>query len=265
MQNLEEQSYIRAKLFDKNKSSFEKYCELVIGEVSVLKFIKYELITTLLGPIPGAIGLALRKIFYPMLFEKVGRGVVFGKSITIRNPKKIILGDNVIVDDYSVIDARGAGEDGVYIGNDTIINRSSSIQAKLGSIYIGAGTDIGMFSVVHSQGGVRIGDMVTLGGGCKISGGIFQIDFDSETEISNNEKINSFEAREQKRFTNGPIVIGDKCIFGMGAIILDGVNVGNGSVIGAGSVITKDIPELSVAAGVPAKVLRKRGMKEELI
>jgi len=258
MQNLEEQNYIRAKLFDKKKSNFEKYSELVIGEVSITKLIKYEFITSVFGSIPGAIGLFLRKTFYPSLFGKIGKGVVFGKNIMIRNPQKIFLGDNVIIDDYSVIDARGAGEEGIVIGSDTIINRNSSIQAKLGPIHIGSATDIGMYSVVHSQGGVRIGDMVTLGGGCKISGGMFQVDYDDEQSAESPDQINSFESREQKRFTKGPIVLGNKCIFGMGVIILDGVNIGDGCVLGAGSVITKDIPEYSVAAGVPAKVLRKR-------
>lgn len=258
LQQLDEKEYIRAKLFDERKSNFQKYAELVIGKPDVFQLLKYELITSLLGSLPGAIGLFLRKTFYPKLFRKVGRGVIFGRNITIRNPQNIILGNRVVIDDYSVIDARGAGDEGVYIGDDVIVNRNSSIQAKLGSIHIGEGTDVGMFTVIHSQGGVRIGKMITLGGGCKISGGMFQIDRDSNETSTDEEFINSFTAREQVRSTKGPIVIGDKCIFGMGVIILDGANIGEGCVIGAGSVVIKDIPEYSVAAGVPCKVIRKR-------
>lgn len=47
------------------------------------------------------------------------------------------------------------------------------------------------------------------------------------------------------------------CLIGIGAIVLDGVRVGTGSIIGAGSVITKDVPPRSLVVGVPGKVLRE--------
>lgn len=53
------------------------------------------------------------------------------------------------------------------------------------------------------------------------------------------------------------ITIGDDCWIGGNAIILPGINIGNGCVIGAGSVVTKDIPDNSLAVGNPAKVIRK--------
>lgn len=61
-----------------------------------------------------------------------------------------------------------------------------------------------------------------------------------------------------------PITIGDDCWIGGQAIILPGVNIGSGSVIGAGSVISKDIPENSLAVGNPAKVIRKLNIEEEI-
>ncbi|MBW4484852.1 MAG: hypothetical protein KME14_20135 [Tildeniella torsiva UHER 1998/13D] len=54
------------------------------------------------------------------------------------------------------------------------------------------------------------------------------------------------------------ITIEDKCWIGSGAKILDGVTIGYGSAVGAGAVVTKDIPPYSVAVGVPAKVLENR-------
>jgi maltose O-acetyltransferase len=56
----------------------------------------------------------------------------------------------------------------------------------------------------------------------------------------------------------GSIVIEDDVWIGAGAIILTGVKIGQGSVIGAGSVVTKDIPEYSIAVGNPAKVVKSR-------
>jgi maltose O-acetyltransferase len=56
----------------------------------------------------------------------------------------------------------------------------------------------------------------------------------------------------------GPIIIEDDVWIGAGVIILTGIRVGKGSVIGAGSVVTKDIPEYSIAVGNPAKVIKSR-------
>ena len=201
---IEDDHYIRAKLFTGNKSNLRLYADLVVGEGgSYRQLFKYELLTFFLGGIRGALGLLLRKKLYPVLFKKVGRGVVFGRNLTIRNARNITLGDNVIIDDDCVLDARGAGEEGVVIGDRVIVNRGASIQAKIGPISIGEDTDIGMHCDVHSQGGVRIGRKVTLGGSSKISGGIFQTE--RSTEPAGSDEDLSFDAREQKRTTKGPI------------------------------------------------------------
>ena len=194
------------------------------------------------GHIPGALGLLLRKIFYPTLFKAVGKGVVFGRSIVVRHPNKIELGDGVVIDDYALLDGRGAGEDGLVIGKDVIINRYATIQAKVGAIQIGANTNIGARTSIIAQGGVIIGEMVTFAGGCTISGGAYKV-FRDETS-----------PREHGRFTRGPIMIDNKCRFGMGCMVLDGVHIKEGTILGAMSLVTEDLPEFSVAAGIPAKV-----------
>ena len=58
--------------------------------------------------------------------------------------------------------------------------------------------------------------------------------------------------------SKGGIIIEDDVWLGTGVIVLDGVRIGQGAVIAAGSVVTKNIPEMSIAAGVPAKVIKKR-------
>jgi acetyltransferase-like isoleucine patch superfamily enzyme len=60
-----------------------------------------------------------------------------------------------------------------------------------------------------------------------------------------------------------PVRIGDDCWIGGNVIILPGVTIGKGCTIGAGSVVTKDVPEYSVAIGSPAKVVRKVQTVEE--
>jgi acetyltransferase-like isoleucine patch superfamily enzyme len=59
--------------------------------------------------------------------------------------------------------------------------------------------------------------------------------------------------------TRAPVIIEDDCWIGAGATILGEVHVGRGAVIGAGSVVTRDVPPNAVVAGIPAVVLRYRG------
>ena len=248
---LGEDAFIRAKLFSSDKSQIRRYADLVVGEEAGYgELFLYEATTSLLGSLPGALGIALRKLFYPRLFKRCGRGVIFGRGLVIRNARSIALGDNVVLDDGVVIDGRGAGPEGVVIGDRCIIGRGVMMQAKIGPVHIGADSDIGSSSVVHSQGGTFIGKEVVLGGGAKISGGVFQIDLGSGA--------GGQAARAQQRFTNGPIRINDRCLIGMGCLFLDGVEVGEGCVIGAGSLVSRSLPAWGVAAGSPAKVRRMR-------
>jgi acetyltransferase-like isoleucine patch superfamily enzyme len=65
-------------------------------------------------------------------------------------------------------------------------------------------------------------------------------------------------------FINERAIIGDDVWIGYGAIILTGVNIGRGSIVAAGSVVTSDVPPYSIIAGIPARVLKKRFTNEEI-
>lgn len=62
---------------------------------------------------------------------------------------------------------------------------------------------------------------------------------------------------ERKLFSKGPVIIGNNVWIGRGAVILAGVTIGDNAIIGANSVVTKDVPPCCVAAGVPAKVIKQ--------
>lgn len=70
------------------------------------------------------------------------------------------------------------------------------------------------------------------------------------------------ELRKQAYQFNAPVHIGKNCWLGAGVIVLPGITIGDNSVIGAGSVVTKDIPENVVAVGNPCRVLREIGEKD---
>ena len=69
--------------------------------------------------------------------------------------------------------------------------------------------------------------------------------------------------QEQPICSKGDIIVGDDAWLGFGVIVLDGVHIGKGAVIGAGSVVTNDIPDGGIAAGVPALVVKMRKTNSE--
>jgi acetyltransferase-like isoleucine patch superfamily enzyme len=248
---IDDSKIIRKKLEESRTSPFRTYMHLNVGEGALTRFILYEFLTCLLSPMPGGIGFFLRKLFYPMLFKTVGKGFIIGRNTVIRHPDKIHIGNNVTIDDNCVIDARGAGKAGIVIEDNVILNRNCLVLAKAGSIHIGKRSSIGSNSVIVSMDGVEIGKAVLTAGGVTISAGTYHF-----------ENIN-FAVMDQGAYTKGPIKIDDNAWLGTGVVVLDGVSIGSGAVVGACSLVNKDIPMNSIAFGIPVKVQRYKGENRE--
>src|SRR5262245_8109866 len=105
------------QLFAPGKSSRQKYVELVVGRPGLGALIAYEVVTLAAQPVPGALGLALRKALYPALLGSCGRNVVFGQNVVLRHPHKIHIADDVVVDDNCLLDAKGDSNRGIRIGS----------------------------------------------------------------------------------------------------------------------------------------------------
>lgn len=244
---LDESHFMRGKLHGSN-STLDKYCALTLGYRSIPKLIEHELITLLFGHIPGALGLALRKVFYRRLFKNVGRNVVFGRAMTIRCPDNFVIGDDVIFDDYSILDGRGASEEPIEIGDHVVINRGAFVHSKLGSIKIGKHSTIGAGTGLVAQGnGVFLGEWVSVAGGCEMSCAMFEHREPTEDDPT-----------PFLRYTKGPIVVGDRTVMAFGAIILDGVTIGSDCMIGAGCIVMEDLPDNTVISSRPGIVLKKK-------
>lgn len=246
MKEIDRNNLIRERLAKGQGAPFKTYMNLTVGQTGFSQFIVYEILTSVLGPMPGGIGFYLRKKFYPRLFKKVGQGLIIGRNVVIRHPDKIELGDNVTIDDNCVIDGHGAGPEGVILEDNVIINRNCMLIAKAGPIRLGSRTSIGSNSVIVSMDGVELGEAVLMAGGCSVSAGSYHFD-DVQAAVMN-----------QGAYTRGPIRIGAKAWLGTGVIVLDGVTIGDGAIIGAGAVVNKNISMNAVAFGVPAKVWKIR-------
>jgi acetyltransferase-like isoleucine patch superfamily enzyme len=234
-------------LLDHRKGMVSKYKNLAVGNVSFFSLLKYEIITTLFSGIPGGVGLFLRKLFFPTLFKRTGKGVVFGKQMTIRHPGKIEIGNGVVFDDNTVLDAKGDNNRGIIMGDNILVGRNTIISCKGGDIEIGDFSNIGPNNTLISESVLKIGKYVfTAGHSYLIAGG-----------------NHSFEKKDQPIWfqpstSRGGISIEDDIWIGAQSTILDGVKIGTGSVIGAASLVLKSIPSFSVAAGSPARVIKKR-------
>lgn len=247
LKEVDEQEIIREKLEAGRNSPLKSYMDLTVGDVGFWKFLSYEILTTFLGPMPGGLGFFLRKKFYPLIFKKVGKGLIIGRNIVVRHADKIELGDNVTIDDNCLIDGRGSGSEGVVFEDNVLINRNCLIIAKAGPIKLKKRTSIGSNSVIVSLAGVELDEAVLTAGGCYLSAGAYHFD---DVNVA---------VMDQGAYSKGPIRIGEKAWIGTGVIVLDGVNIGTGAIIGAGSVVTKDIPDRAIAIGTPAKVHKIRG------
>lgn len=134
------------------------------------------------------------------------------------------------------------------------------------NVHIGTGCRIGRDTELRTIGNgcIRIGDDVRLNRSCTIVSyseilihDLVIIGEFVSIRDANHGMLPSEPMRYQSHDTR-PIKIGRDVWIGRGSIILPGVTVGNGAVIGANSVVTQDIPSFSIAAGAPAKILKKR-------
>ena len=233
------------QLFDRRQSARAKYAALVVGRPGLGALVKHELVTLASQWVPGAIGFALRKALYPSILGACGRNVIFGQNVVLRHPNKIRIGDNVVVDDHCLLDAKGDSNRGITIGNGVFIGRNTILSCKNGDIVLDDGVNIGFNCEVFSASLVRIGRDALLAAYCYLIGG--DHDFGDATE----------SVVTQSRRSAG-VTVGAGAWLGAGAKVLDGVAIGERAIVGAGAVVRQSVPDAAVAVGVPARVVAQR-------
>jgi acetyltransferase-like isoleucine patch superfamily enzyme len=233
------------QLFDRRQSARQKYASLIVGRPGWGALAHYELVVLLAQSVPGALGLALRQWLYPTLLGACGRGVVFGQNVVLRHPHKIRLGDNVVIDDHCLLDAKGEDNHGITIGSDVFIGRNSILSCKNGDIEIAGGANIGFNCEVFSASRVTIGPRALVAAYTYLIGG--DHDFSDPTRA----------VLEQGRVSRG-IDVGAGVWLGAGVKIMDGVTLGDGAIVGAGAVVRESVPAAAIAVGIPARIVGSR-------
>src|SRR3954466_10655293 len=233
------------QLFASGQSAREKYSSLVIGRPGWGALLQYEFVQLLSQHVPGALGLALRKTLFPLLLGSCGRNVIFGQNVVLRHPHKIRIGDNVVIDDNCLVDAKGDSNSGIAIGSGVFVGRNSILSCKNGDIEIAGGANIGFNCEVFSASRVVIGRDTLLAAYCYVIGGDHDFSDPSAAVIA------------QGRRSAG-VTIGAGAWLGAGAKILDGVTIGDGAIVGAGAVVRDAVPAGAIAVGIPARLVGQR-------
>jgi acetyltransferase-like isoleucine patch superfamily enzyme len=226
-------------------SPLRKYQDLVVGSRGLGRLVLHEAVLLVSSWVPGALGLLLRKLLYPLLLGSVGRGVVFGQGVVLRHPQKIRLGDGVTVDDLVVLDAKGTTNRGIDVGHGVFLGRGTILSCKDGDIAIGDHGNFGFYCEIFSGSSVTVGRHGLFAAQAYLVGGGHEFEQEGLAVI------------DQPRSSRG-ITLGDNVWLGTGAKVLDGVRVGSDVVVGANAVVNADLPDGAVAGGVPARVLRYR-------
>jgi acetyltransferase-like isoleucine patch superfamily enzyme len=155
-------------------------------------------------------------------FQHLGDNVIFENGAMVFHPERISVGSNVYIGHYAIL--KGYYKSAMTIGDNVWV---------------------GQHCFLHSAGGLTIGNNVGIGPGTKIT--------TARHRESGRDKPIVFADLDFL-----PVTLADDCNVGVNAVILPGVRVGKGVQIGAGAVVTHDIPDYAIAAGVPARVLRFR-------
>ncbi len=209
--------------FDKDLNAFAFYQFMLVQTLSLLRGLKL------------------------MLFLKRPSAMLLGKHVTFFNLPHITWGDFLKLGDHVYISA--LGKKGVSFGHNVGIGAYSRIVLstslnQLGEyIKIGNNVGIGEFAYLGGAGGLEIGDDCIIG-----------------QYLSCHPENHNYDNPDKPYRLQGVnrrgIKIGKNCWIGSKVTILDGVEIGDNCVIAAGSVVTKSMPENSVIAGIPAKVIK---------
>jgi acetyltransferase-like isoleucine patch superfamily enzyme len=175
--------------------------------------------------------------------------VFVGRGVAVHHPRHLRLNRGVTIEDYCRLDC--LGRTGIRLGESVTLRR---------------GVHIEVTSVLRDIGeGCVLGDRVGVSEGTYLGAkGLLTVGADSKfgpqcIVIAENHRFDDVDVpiRLQGVERRG-VTIADDCWLGAGVRVVDGVSIGRGSVIGAGSVVTKNIPEYAVAVGDPARVIRSR-------
>ncbi len=151
----------------------------------------------------------------------------------------------------------------LMVGDDCILKCRVVFESAGGLVTIGDGTFINADTTLISRHHIAIGNHVTIAWGCVLyDHNSHSLDFrdrrtDQVTQLQDWASGDWAKNKEWANVESAPITICDDAWLGFDVVVLKGVTIGRGAVVGARSVVTRDVPAWTVAAGNPARVVRR--------
>ncbi len=177
------------------------------------------------------------------------------KALSLRF-KSFEIGENALVFSWRV---KGNRTGTVVVGSDSIVKSQIYFERPNGVVKIGNRSFIG-------KGLISVADQVVIGDDVMISWGVTIADHNSHSLrfSERSEDILSWKLnrKDWQSVKISRLTICDKSWIGFNSILLKGITVGEGAIVGAGSVVTKDVPPWTIVAGNPAKIIREIGINE---
>jgi acetyltransferase-like isoleucine patch superfamily enzyme len=215
---------------------------------SPARYLLEQTVLETLGWIPTLIGIGIRAVAYRSILTMHGAAAI-EKGVRIRFANHVTLGHGAYLDQGVYLHACPGG---IHIGRNSLVMHGSVLHVynfrdiPHSGIWIGDDSLIGEYNVIRGQGGVRIGSRVY-----------------TSPMVQFLAVDHKFDDRDRpfadQGITARGITVEDDVWIGSGAILTDGVTVRRGAVVAAGSVVTRDVPAYTVAAGTPARPIREVG------
>ncbi|MBP0903726.1 CatB-related O-acetyltransferase [Mariniflexile gromovii] len=153
--------------------------------------------------------------------------------------------------------------------NSIVINGTLSKYTFLGVNCAFSNSTLGKFSYINDFSAINnaeIGKFCSIGPSVKVGYGTHPVNFLSTSPIfySSKPMFGIALTKEEKYKQNGKTTIGNDVWIGANVFLIDGVTIGNGSIIAAGAVVTKDVPDYAIVGGVPAKIIKYRFVNDKI-
>ena len=189
--------------------------------------------------------LLLRRAWLRLRRGRFGDDTLVAPGVRLQYPDRLQLGDGVRLAGQVPLRAHTDHAAGIRIGDGRTVHESALLAANRGQGTIGRRSWIGPFCLVDGNGDVSIGDNVLVAGHSSIN------------TVSHHFERCDIPINDQGIHCD-PVRIEDDVWIGMNTVILQGITIGRGAIIGAGAVVTRDVPPWSIVTGVPARVVRQR-------
>lgn len=183
----------------------------------------------------------LRSLWLKKQFKKTGVSVLFQKVDFLKGAEHILIDDNTFFEKH------------LYLSAWDSYTTKESVQTFTPSIKIGSNCHFGAFNHITAINSIEIGDNLLTGKNVTIT--------DNSHGSSNLEDL-IMEPVLRPLISKGPIKIGNNVWIGDKATILPNVTIGDGAIIAANAVVTKNVPAYAVAAGNPAQIIKSANEAE---